>query len=204
MFTSGFTNEEYCTEKIEQLRTSGSTAVTYKLRIDGKFYFMKRLRPELQDDTRYRDAFFKEFETGKTVDSPYIVKYVDIKEDCDGLYILTEYINGCTLSEKLEKDPEYFSRKANIGKFIQQLCKALEALHSKNIVHLDISPDNILISQTSNDIKLIDLGFCLSDYNDSTPGSTKGFTAPEATIGNKKEIDARSDIYSIGCIEFIE
>lgn len=205
MQTSGFISEEHSSEKIEQLWTSGSTAVTYKRRVNGKLYFMKCLRPELQGDGRYRDAFFKEFEAGKTVDSPYIVKYVDIIEDNDGLYILTEYINGCTLCKKLEKEPDYFSQGENLKRFIQQLCKALEALHSKNIVHLDISPNNILISQTSNDVKLIDLGFCISDYNDSTAGSTEGFTAPEATLGNKKEIDARSDIYALGCLlKYIE
>lgn len=153
METSGFISEGEKPEKVELLQAGGATAVTYIIGIDGKLYFMKRLRPELQGDKRYRDAFYKEYETGKTIDSPYIVKYVDIKEDKEGLYILTEYVNGCTLSEKLEKEPGYFSQNENLKRFIQQLCQALATLHSKNIVHLDISPSNILFSQASNDIK---------------------------------------------------
>lgn len=205
METSGFISEGEKPEKVELLQAGGATAVTYIIGIDGKLYFMKRLRPELQGDKRYRDAFYKEYETGKTIDSPYIVKYVDIKEDKEGLYILTEYVNGCTLSEKLEKEPGYFSQNENLKRFIQQLCQALATLHSKNVVHLDISPSNILFSQASNDIKLIDLGFCLSDYSNRTAGCTKGFSAPETNCGNKKEIDARSDIYALGCLlKYIE
>lgn len=203
MFTSGIIEEKGNTDKIEILDTDSSTAFTYRRSIGGKLYFMKKLRPELYNDPRYRNAFFKEYETGKNITSPHIVEYCDIKDDADGLYILMEYIQGCTLKEKIEKEPGYFT-KSNIQKFLLQLCQALKTLHSNNIVHLDISPNNIIFTQANNDIKIIDLGFSLSNYNNSTRGHTAGFSAPEAN-GDAKEINASSDIYSIGALlEYIE
>ncbi len=190
---------------IELLNDSGSTSIAYKVCFEGRLYFMKQLRPELQQEKRYRDAFIKEFYTGRSIESPYVVKYIDLREDTHGLYILMEYVNGCTLNEKVTKEPEYFSGSENIRKFLLQLCEALKALHRENVVHLDITPSNIIIQQINNKLKLIDLGFCLSDYNDNTAGSTVKFGAPEITHGDIKEIDARTDIYAIGAIlHFIE
>lgn len=204
MFTSGIIEETENTDKIEILDTDSSTAFTYRRSIGGRLYFMKKLRPELYNDPRYRNAFFKEYDTGKNIISPYIVEYYGIKDDADGLYILMEYIQGSTLKEKIEKEPGYFT-KSNIKKFLLQLCQALKTLHSNNIVHLDISPNNILFAQASNDIKIIDLGFCLSNYNNGTRGHTAGFSAPEAQSNDAKEINASTDIYSIGALlEYIE
>lgn len=192
-------------DNIEILDNGGATSMTYKLRMDGRTYFVKQLRPELRNDARYREIFTKEYNTGKSIKSPYIVEYVDIKEGEYGPYILMEYVNGVTLKEKIEAEPEYFSTEANLKKFMLQLCEALHTAHSNNVIHLDINPNNILVSRANNDIKLIDWGFSTSDYDDCTPGSTSEFGAPEAICGNVEKIDARTDIYSVGrLLQFIE
>ena len=191
-------------EIAEYVGKFGATSIAYKTNINGQVCFAKRLRPELCGDQRYRDLFYKEYNTGKRIDSPYIVKYIDIKDDTDGLCLIMEYVNGHTLKEKLEEEPKYFKRNENIKKLLLQLCEALHALHRENVVYLDINPNNIIISQTSGNIKLVDLGFCLSDWNDQTAGTTKRFGAPE-TANNIDEIDARADIYSIGrLLQYIE
>ena len=193
------------TTDAELLEQFGSTSLAYKIRLNGQVRFMKKLRPELRNDGRYRDLFYKEFNTGKRISSPYIVKYLDIKDDADGLCILMEYVNGHTLKQKIDNNPEYFRHKENINKLLLQLCEALKTLHNENIVHLDINPSNIIITQTSNNIKLVDFGFCLSDWDDQTAGTTTNFGAPEATMNEIKQIDARTDIYSIGRIlQYIE
>lgn len=190
---------------VELLDNSGSTSIAYKICIEGQTYFMKQLRPELQHDNRYRNAFIKEYHTGRNIQSPFVVKYLDLREDTNGLYILMEYVNGYTLNEKVAREPEYFRKQRNVRKFLLQLCEAMKALHRENVVHMDITPHNIIIQQTSNNLKLIDLGFCLSNFNDSTPGGTAEFGAPETALGNIKEIDARADIYATGSIlQFIE
>ena len=202
---SDFLSPNEAVDDVEMLVGWGSTALTYKVRIDGRLLFMKRLRPELRNEKRFRYLFYKEFNTGKEIKSPYVVEYVDIKDDAAGLCILMESISGNTLQNKLLNEPEYFLREENVSHFLQQLCQALKALHKVNVVHMDISPDNIIISQASNELKLLDLGFCLSNYDDTTPGCSPSFSAPEITSGNIKKIDARTDIFAVGCIlNFIE
>ena len=192
-------------DDIEMLERCGTTSLAYKIRIGGRLFFIKKLRPELYQEKRYRYLFYKEFNTGKGIKSPFVVEYIDIKDNADGLHILMEYVGGSTLSEKIEKEPQYFQRKENCEKLLLQLCQALKALHKENIVHLDIKPENIIIQQTSNNLKLVDLGFCLSNYDESSPGSTAKYGAPETKLDNIKEIDARTDIYAVGCIlQYIE
>ncbi len=204
MRTSGFINNDTF-EKTEILNTKSSTSLIYKLRKEGKLFFMKQLRPEFSNNERYREAFYKEFEAGKSISSPYVVKYSSIEENADGLYILMEYIHGVTLEEKLNSEPQYFSHEKNIKKLLKQLSQALGALHKQGIVHLDIKPENIMLAKNTNDVVLVDLGYCLTNNNDSTMGYTRLFCAPETLAGNTAEIDARSDIFSVGCIlQYIE
>ena len=204
-YSSDFIHTDNNLNNVEMLDQYGTTSLAYRASIDGRLYFIKKLRPELYCKECYRNLFYKEYNTGKSIRSPYIVEYIDLKDDADGLYILMEYISGSTLKEKIEKDPEYFQQKENVEKLLTQLCHALKVLHKENIVHLDITPKNIIIQQVSNNIKLIDLGYCLSNYNDNSPGSTVKYSAPETRLGDIKEIDARTDIYAVGSIlQYIE
>lgn len=200
MQTSDFISNKEENDKIETLGIRGATSQTFKRRIDERLYFVKQLRPEHSGDRRYREAFRKEYEVGKSIDSPYIVKYVAMEEGADGLCILMEYVNGVTLAEKQAAEPEYFSKEQNVRKLLRQVAQTLAVLHGRNIVHMDIKPENILLTKGSNDVILVDLGFCLSDRNDSTVGSTRPFAAPEVVKGNIRDIDARTDIYSVGCL----
>lgn len=97
-------------EEIRPLGARGSTSNAYIVRIEGKEYFMKQLRPELKDDWCYRSAYQKEYEVGRGISSEYIVKYEAIGEDAEGIYILMEHVNGLTLDEKLRSDAGYFAR----------------------------------------------------------------------------------------------
>ncbi len=202
-YSSNFIAKEV--SNIVQLDQCGATSLTYKIQKNGQTLFMKKLRPELSGDKRYRDLFYKEYNTGKTIHNPYIVKYIEITDDSEGLCIIMEYANGHSLKDKIKNEPQYFRNKENIKKLLLQLCNALQALHKKNIVHLDINPANIIISQINGNIKLVDLGFCLSEYSDQSIGSTTKFGAPEVTANKMEDIDARVDIYSIGrVLQYIE
>lgn len=200
MQTSGFIFDKEESDKIETLGIRGATSETFKRRVDGRLYFVKQLNPEYRDDKRYHEAFRKEYEVGKSIDSPYIVKYVAVEEGADGLCILMEYVNGVTLAEKQASEPEYFCKEQHVKKLLLQVAQALAVLHRRNIVHMDIKPENILLTKGNNDVMLVDLGFCLSDKNDSTVGCTRQFAAPEVVKGNIKDVDSRTDIYSVGCL----
>ena len=205
MEISKFLDNNTYFDKAELINEASAISELYKLRINGRLYFMKRLRNEYAADPRYRSMFFKEFESGKVINNPHIVEYTSINDNVNGLYIIMEYVNGVTLKEKLRCEPAYFANEKNLYLFVQQLLEALSVLHSYNIIHLDLAPSNILLTKAGNCVKLVDLGFCINDSNDFTAGCTKEFAAPETLVGNVKEIDNRADIYAVGCIlQYIE
>ncbi len=196
MLTSGFiTNDNIIGEKVP-IGNGGATSLSYKVRIDGKQYFMKRLRPELQDDQRCRSLFYKEFEIGSSISNEHIAKYKKICEDSNGLYILMEYIYGATVEETLNTDKTYFANERNLCRFLLQLLDGINSFHNQGIAYLDFSPTNIMLSQVSSNVKIIDLGFCFNNTYGHTAGTTPLFAPPE--IAHIDEIDERSDIYAIG------
>ena len=205
METSKFLIENTYFDKVELIKETSAFSRLYKLRVDGRLYFMKLLREEYAADPRYRSMFLKEYEAGKGISSPYVVEYIGINEDRYGLYIIMDYVNGVTLKEKLHSEPEYFRNEKNLYLFVEQLLAALSVMHSKNIIHLDLAPSNILLARADNCVKLVDLGFSISNFNDFTAGCTKDFAAPETLAGDVQNIDNRSDIYVLGCIlQYIE
>ena len=205
MQTSDFFDKDTDIKEKQLIDSGSSTSITYKLSKEGRLYFMKQLRPEYASDPRYRSLFFKEYECGKAISHPYVVRYTDIGEDEEGLYIIMEYVNGISLKEMLLHEPTYFDKEENLYKLVLQLLEALQILHQQNVVYMDLSPTNILLTKASNDVKLIDLGFCISDTNDLTGGCTEGFAAPEARTTDRPQLDARTDIYALGCLlQYIE
>lgn len=194
MESSQFTSQQSRFESIEQLDTQGATCDTFRVKLYGKLHFLKRLRPEYVGDIRYQEALRKEFETGYQLEHPNLVRYISLDADS----ILMEYVDGETLSQRLATHPDYFKNRKNADRFVRQLLDAISYLHSHQVLHLDLKPDNILLTHIDDDVKLIDLGFCRSDAFVDTQGYTSGFAAPEQFAGRK--VDARTDIYAIGRI----
>ena len=196
MLTSGFiTNDNIIDEKVP-IGNGGATSLSYKVRIDGKQYFMKRLRPELQEEQRCRSLFHKEFEIGSSISNEHIARYKKICEDNNGLYILMEYIYGATVEETLNTDKAYFANEHNLCRFLLQLLDGIKTFHAQGIAYLDFSPTNIMLTQVGSNVKIIDLGFCFNNSYGHTAGTTPLFAPPE--IEHINEIDERSDIYAIG------
>lgn len=194
-------NENVKFDKIERLDCEGGTCEAYIVHIEGKAYFMKRLRSQYSNNPNYRLIFNKEFEIGKAINSSYIPKYVSMGDDGKGLYILMEYVQGVTLQEKLEKEPAFFDNDTNIKRILMQLLAGLKSLHEKNIAHLDITAKNIILCQVNNDIKIIDLGFCLESSYRKTAGYTPcEDSAPELKDKQLDKIDASTDLYEVGAL----
>ena len=193
-----FTLDKGKVEVFERMDSKGATSLAYKVRIEGKEYFMKQLRPELRGDWRYRSVYQKEYEVGRRIRNEHIVTYESIGENEDGMYILMEHVNGRTLDEKLATEPEYFTRGRNFEKLFVQLLKGMKALHQAHVAYLDLKPDNVMLTQVNNDVKIVDLGFCFADAYSHTAGSTRAFSAPELSDGNTQKVDERTDIYAVG------
>ncbi|MBR6843228.1 MAG: serine/threonine protein kinase [Prevotella sp.] len=194
MDSSQFSDNQPRFDAIEQMETLGATCDTFRVKLYGKLHFLKRLKSEYAGDIRYQEALRKEFETGYRLEHPNLVRYLSL--DKDG--ILMEFVDGETLSQRLAKNPDYFKQRKNTEKLVRQLLGVLGYLHSHQVLHLDLKPDNILLTHINDDVKLIDLGFCYTDTFADTQGHTNAFAAPEQKAGGV--VDVRSDIYAFGKI----
>ena len=205
--SSGFLYEDDVFQQIEKLTHigEGGTSECYRVQINGEQFFMKRLRLEYANDPKYRLILEKEYKIGKQIEGTYTPKYISFNNDEKGAYILMEYINGVSIEEKLNSNPEYFCNKKNLYKLIQQLLQGLEPLHNKKILHLDLTPHNIILTHVGNDVKIVDFGFCLTDSYIHTAGTTTGFAAPEALERRIEDINESTDIYAVGALlQYIE
>lgn len=191
--SSQFTNQQLADGGFERLECQGATSETSCVKLYGKLHFVKRLKAEHVNDVRYQEAFQKEFETGYRLEHQGLPRYISKTDDG----ILMEYVDGETLTERMTRNPSYFSQK-NTKKFILQLLDVVSYLHAHQVLHLDLKPDNILLTRIDSDVKLIDLGCCYTDTFIDTQGHTKGYAAPEQLHGGVT--DERTDIYAIGKI----
>ena len=194
MESSQFSDSQSRFEAVEQLETQGATCDTFRVKLYGKLHFLKRLKPAFSGDIRYREALRKEFETGYRLEHPNLVRYISLDDDS----ILMEYVDGESLSQLLATHPDYFRKQKNADKFVRQLLDAVGYLHSHQVLHLDLKPDNILLTRINDDVKLIDLGCCHTDAFPDTTGHTDAFAAPEQLTNGV--VDVRTDIYAIGRI----
>ena len=195
MDSSNFSQKQDITGMAKPLNVGGATCECFKVKLYGKMHFLKRLKPELRTNPRYVAAMHKEFETGYNLDHPHLVRYVACNDD----YLLTEYIDGITLEEFAKTNPAFFKSEEKVNRLLSSLVDVLGYLHSHQIVHLDLKPDNILITHVGNELKLTDLGFCYTDTYTDTMGRTDRFAAPEQLDG-KGSVDHRTDIYAVGRI----
>ena len=193
--TSSFGTHQPTFQETTPLITKGATSDCYRVKLYGKLHFLKRLKTEFSGDPRYRAAMRKEFETGYNLYHPHLVRYMSCGDD----YLLTEWVDGSTLGEFVEQNPEFFKNRDRVSNLLDELLGVVEYLHSHQIVHLDLKPDNILITRVGHEVKLTDLGFCYTDTYTDTMGHTGPFAAPEQLDGSGN-VDARTDIYALGRI----
>ena len=193
--SSSFSNTPDLFSQAEKLNTSGATSDCYRVRLYGRLHFLKRLKEELRTDPRYVTAMQKEFEAGYSLDHPHIIKYISKGDD----YILMEYVDGEPLSDFMKSHPDLFANKVYVNRLLGQLLAAVDCLHQHGIVHLDLKPQNILITRIGHNVKLADLGFCYTDAYPNTMGRTERYAAPEQ-FDKRLLPDERTDIYAIGRI----
>lgn len=194
MDTSSFSEVHHRFPDSERLPVNSSTCDCYRVRLYGKLHFQKRLKAEFRTNPRYVAALHKEFETGYNLDHPHLVRYMSCGDD----YLLTEFVDGETLKDFSASHPDYFKSREHTDRFLSQLLGVLAYLHTHQVVHLDLKPDNILITRIGYDVKLTDLGYCYTDIHPDTMGRTGKYAAPEQLQGYP--VDARTDVYAVGKI----
>lgn len=184
----------------------GSMCEVCRVRRFGKHLLLKRLHSRHAHSAQHQQAFRKEFETGYLLEHPNLVRYMEWDEDEDGPFMLLEYVDGWTLGEFLQENGGYFNQPDHERLFVEQMLSVLSYLHSHQVIHLDIKPDNILISRIGKKVKLIDLGCSYSDSFAGTEGLNRDFAAPEqlqATADHR--VVPQTDLYALGKIlEWVE
>lgn len=169
---------------------SGGMCTCTLVRQRGRLVVRKQLLPEYAADERYLQALEKEFELGCVLQHPNIPRYLEWHDD----YFLMDYVDGVTLNEWESLHPGYFARKDHARQLIDELLSAVAYLHQHGVLHLDLKPDNILMTRIGGHVKLIDLGYAYQDSYPFTTGGTPHYTAPDPVK------TPASDIYSLGVI----
>lgn len=184
---------EVTLDKHKLLRESVN-ALLYSTTREGKRLLVKTTK----DKSEYQIMLLRrEWELSIECDHPHIIHTLLLEELPDlGPSIIMDYIEGCTLSEWLLTNPAHSERR----RVFEELLTAVNYLHQRGIIHNDLKPDNILISRADNTLKLIDFGLADSDAHIALRrlGCTPRYASPE--LQARGEVDARSDIYSIGMI----
>ena len=163
---------------------------------------VKFLKQEFYTNEELVRRFKNESKAISLLNSPNIIKVIDINMSDEEKYIVVEYIDGITLKQYME-NRKVLSRQETVI-FTATILKAMAHAHENGIIHRDLKPQNIMILRDGT-LKIMDFGIArLSTANqhtvaDKAIGSVH-YISPEQVRG--KESDARSDIYSIGIMMY--
>ena len=153
--------------------------------------------------SRFLNRFLKEARTISRLDHPNIIRILDIFEENGTAYYVMEYIDGCSLEDKVNRQGALSENEA-IG-YIKQVGDALEYIHQNRINHLDVKPANVMIRRNDNKAILIDFG--VSKQYDEQGGQTSttpvgisyGYAPMEQyNPSGVSSFSSQTDIYSLG------
>ena len=155
--------------------------------------------------TKYKKTI-KEINLLKNLDHPNIVKFYDFFEEEANIYLMMEFLEGCTLKQYIQKTEIISENNARI--IIKQLLTALSYLHyACDICHRDIKPENIMFKEKNdiNSLKLLDFGLSLENFESKNYLENCGtlvYMAPELLINNIKYTKG-VDVWSVGIILYM-
>lgn len=171
-----------------------STSRLYRVSREGKHFMFKTARDNSEILT---SLIRREYEMSMTLNHPYIA-YVFTYDTIPGIGegIVMEYVDGCSLADFLKGNPDLGLRR----RVMMQLLEAVAYIHRKGIIHNDLKPENIMVTRSDNNIKIIDFGLSDDDahYLLKTLGCTLEYASPE--LLRRETLDVRSDIYSLGLL----
>ena len=201
-FTSGpvrpLSSQELGAEHLtdyELLSDSGHNLV-YRAQMSGKWVVLKAAKPDEGEQTRNRLLLEREFEIMHRLDSIYVVQTIAMVNDPQlGRSILMEYVNGRPLDRFIAENLSAAERR----RVADELMEALIFLHERQIVHGDLKPSNILITDSGNHVQLIDFGFSDNEaFIAKNIGTSPSISSPEQLPTDV--LKPERDIYALGKI----
>jgi serine/threonine protein kinase len=169
----------------------------------GRKVALKVLAPELAGSERFHDRFLRESKLAASIDHPNIVPIYDADETGGVLYIAMRYVEGLDLKQTIRDNGPLEPVRASV--IVDQIASALDAAHARGLVHRDVKPANVLLTQGDH-VYVSDFG--LTKRAVSVSGLTEtgqligtiDYVAPEQIRGDP--VDHRADVYSLGCLLF--
>ena len=184
---------------------AGGMAEVYRARDDllGREVAIKVLHDRYSRDVAFVERFRREAQAAANLNHPNIVALYDYGADADTYYIVMEFIEGRSLAEIVDAEGPLLPERA--AEIAADVAKALERAHSNGLVHRDVKPSNIMITE-SGQTKVTDFGIARALGGDGEQTMTQtgmvigtaAYLSPEQAQGNT--IDARSDVYSLGVV----
>jgi eukaryotic-like serine/threonine-protein kinase len=197
-FELGQTIGEY---EFVDIVNSSRSSVAYKVRntLAQRFELLRVLR-QIQEDPEKRDRFTREIKVLARINHPNIVSFFHATQLDGELVLTTELVEGSTLAERMEVGRLPIALALE---YVIKVLGALEYAHSHDVIHRDVTPENIIIT-TDGDVKLTGFGLAKThtDPQLTQAGKMLGslhYISPEQVKG-LPTIDARTDIYAIGVI----
>ena len=162
---------------------------------------VKALHPRYANNPVLRSRFKQEAVMLNSLNHPNIVKFLNFVENEYGVFLIMEYVDGCTLEEYINKKTGLIIEDKAYPMFTEIL-DAFSYAHKNGIVHRDIKPSNIFLNKDGH-IKILDFGIAqiVSEVNKTQGGQAMGtpaYMSPEQVYG--QNLDQRSDIYSLGVL----
>lgn len=194
--------DRYVVER--EMARGGAGRVFFARTLAGEAVALKVLHPELVVSAT-ADRFLREIRTLSRLEHPRVARLLDYGERDWLVYLATAYIEGPTLKEHIARvGPIRIDDAVHVAR---DLLDALAYAHAHNVVHRDVKPDNIVLS--SSGAMLLDFGIARAieaagDDKVTKSGFTVGtstYMSPEQVIA-VRDLDHRSDLYSLGCVLF--
>jgi serine/threonine-protein kinase len=168
----------------------------------GRDVAVKILRSELASDPTFLARFRREAQAAASLNHPNIVSVYDTGDGTGTPFIVMEYVEGRTLRDILRTQGRMLPQRAL--EITADVCAALEAAHEQGIVHRDIKPGNVMVTNNGT-VKVMDFGIARAITASSSTMTqtaavigTAQYLSPEQARG--EHVDARSDVYSTGCL----